>query len=147
MNETTHKILLPLETPILIVDDSPAMLTEMTKILDSEGLKKIYTATNGIEAWNLLLQEKDHLSAIQLILCDWNMPRISGIQLLEKVRQSPIFKNLPFILVTTENTTDRVRDAIKQGVSNYIVKPYSKNDVVDKLNFTWSKVKKDSKTP
>ncbi len=142
MSEISTKIEVPLATRILVIDDSRIMLDQMLKILSTLGFTDIVSAKDGASAWNLILNHINLEKPFEMILCDWNMPgHLSGIQLLEKVRNTSLISSTVFMLVTTENTFDKVKKAIDLGVSNYIVKPYSPTDVAEKLRTSWKKRK------
>ncbi|MEO7162967.1 MAG: response regulator [Bdellovibrionia bacterium] len=142
MAEIHPKLEVPLSTRILVVDDSEIMLTGMRTILSTLGFTDVVSARKGATAWNLILEQIEKQKPFEIILCDWNMPGyISGVQLLEKVRTATTHNSTIFILVTTENTFDKVKKAMDLGVSNYIIKPYAHTDVTLKLNSTWKKSK------
>jgi two-component system chemotaxis response regulator CheY len=142
MLEINTKTEVPLSTRILVVDDSKTMMDQMLAILKNLGFSDVSTAKEGAVAWNIILKENDTQRPFGLILCDWNMPgHLSGIQLLEKVRTTEALKSTLFILVTTENSFEKVKKAMDLGVSNYIIKPYAPADVSQKLNSTWKKRK------
>lgn len=105
---------------VLVVDDFPAMRKLIKNALAEIGLNKITEAVNGEEAVSILEREK-----INLIISDWNMPVMNGLQLLVHVRSSEELKALPFIMLTAEGMKDHVVQAIRAGVSNYIVKPFT----------------------
>jgi two-component system, chemotaxis family, chemotaxis protein CheY len=105
---------------VLVVDDFPAMRKLMRNVLRELGLTNVCEATNGEEALKLVDSEP-----INLILCDWNMPVMSGLELLVLVRSREQFKDLPFIMVTAESDKMNVVEAIRQKVSNYIIKPFT----------------------
>ena len=102
--------------------------------------KNIIVASNGKKALTIL---NDHFNAetpIDLLFSDWNMPILSGIDLLIAVRQSENFKDLLFIMVTAEGQRDQVMLAIKVGVSNYIVKPFPPVQLELKIQAVWDKL-------
>ena len=80
--------------------------------------------------------------AIQLVLSDWNMPRMQGIELLKKVRSHPSFPALPFILVTAEGETDQVKEAMSLAVNSYLRKPFSPAVLSEKLSAVWANLQK-----
>ena len=130
----------PESTRILVVDDMPTMRQIVSAQVASLGFKDISTASNGLEALELLNQEYDKHTPIGLVLSDWNMPIMAGIDLLTAVRQSEKLRNLPFVMVTAEGQRDQVMQAIKVGVSNYIVKPFPPVQLELKLNAVWEKI-------
>jgi two-component system, chemotaxis family, chemotaxis protein CheY len=108
------------DVKILIVDDVNTIRIHLKEILISAGFRKIKTLANAQEAIELLDQEEMHL-----ILADWHMSPVDGLELLKYVRATPKTKNTPFIMVTAEATRDLVMTAIILGVDDYIVKPLS----------------------
>ncbi len=107
-------------TRVLVVDDFPAMRRLLRNALRELGVSEIHEATNGKEAMEILEAE-----GIDLVLSDWNMPGMSGLDLLVWVRTSQEFRHLPFIMVTAEGDKMNVVEAIKHEVSNYIIKPFT----------------------
>jgi len=91
------------------------------------GLLKVSEAEDGAVAWPLIEQAAAEGDPFQLIVSDWNMPQMQGIELLKKVRgsENAAVKKTPFILVTAEAEQKNIVEAVQAGVSNYIVKPFS----------------------
>jgi two-component system chemotaxis response regulator CheY len=114
----------PERTRILVVDDMPKMRQIITSQIKSLGFVDVINASDGKEALNVLNEEYKQKAPIELVFSDWNMPIMAGIELLKEIRQSETLKNLPFIMVTAEGQRGQVMEAIKFGVSNYIVKPF-----------------------
>jgi two-component system chemotaxis response regulator CheY len=114
---------------VLIVDDFATMRRILRNMLKQIGFKNINEADNGKTALKELKK-----SNFDLILCDWNMPEMSGLELLNKVRSDDELKNIPFVMVTAEAQKDNIVEAVKAGVSNYIVKPFTAETVSEKLN-------------
>lgn len=106
--------------PILIIDDYKTMLRIVRNLLLQLGFKNVDEALNGEQAWQMI-QEKEY----KLILSDWNMEPMDGLQLLKTVRASEQHKKLPFIMVTAETKAQNILLAKKEGVNNYIVKPFN----------------------
>lgn len=127
-----------LETRILIIDDMPSIRDLVRKTLRSMGYKNIQEAGDGEEGLQIL---ESHLARapIQLVISDWNMPNMSGLELLKKVRAVKDWTHLPFILLTSESERDQVTEAVLAGVSQYIVKPFSAKVFEDKLKAAYSK--------
>lgn len=121
---------------ILVVDDMLTMRKIIKNTLKELGFEKSEEASDGVRAWEAM--EKAHSEGVpyDLVLCDWNMPRLPGIELLKQVRADERFKSLPFILITAESDQSQVLQAIKLGVSNYLVKPFNKEDLQDRLEST-----------
>ena len=107
-------------TPVLIVDDYQAMVRIIRNLLQQLGFQQVDEAHDGEEALAKLQQR-----AYGLVISDWNMEPMSGLELLQRVRAHPVLKNLPFIMVTAENRDDRIAMARAAGVSGYVVKPFN----------------------
>ena len=117
-----------LKTKILIVDDIASMRRIVFDSLSQIGFNNIIEAKDGENALKIL-----KLNKIDLILCDWNMPKMSGLELLKFVRNDEKLKNIPFIMVTAEGKKENVIDAVKAGVNNYIVKPFNTESLKGKI--------------
>ncbi len=118
-----------LNMKVLVVDDFATMRRILRNILKQIGFKNIIEADDGKSALKELKKEK-----VDLILCDWNMPEMSGIELLKNIKSDNELKDIPFIMVTAESQKDNIVDAVKSGVSNYIVKPFTAETISEKLN-------------
>lgn len=112
----------------LIVDDFDSMRRITANQLRQLGAKHIVEAANGAEALRLLKNER-----ITVILSDWNMPVMSGLELLQAVRSTPELAALPFIMITAEAERERVEMAIQAGVSELLVKPYTAARFAERL--------------
>ncbi|GBC60050.1 response regulator [Desulfonema ishimotonii] len=113
---------------ILVVDDFSTMRRLIRRILRDLGLENVVEADNGNNAWKVLNEHR-----VDLIICDWNMPYMTGVDLLEKVRGDEKFSDLPFVMVTAEGKKNFILEATKKGVTNYITKPFSAQDLSGKL--------------
>lgn len=118
-----------LSLKILIVDDFATMRKILSKILKGFGFTNISEADTGKNALKKLKNEK-----FDLVFCDWNMPGMLGIDLLRTIRADNELKDLTFILVTAEAMKDNIIQAVKAGVTSYIVKPFSAETVHEELN-------------
>jgi two-component system chemotaxis response regulator CheY len=105
---------------ILVVDDFPAMRKLVRGALRELSLTNVCEARNGKEALEIVDSEP-----IDLILSDWNMPVMSGLEFLVWVRSREQFKHLPFVMITAEGEKMNVVEAIRHKVSNYIIKPFT----------------------
>lgn len=114
--------------PILIVDDYKTMLRIIRNLLRQLDFQNIDEATDGNSALQRLHQ-KDY----ELIISDWNMEPMTGLQLLREVRRTERLRHIPFIMVTAESKTENVIAAKEAGVSNYIVKPFNAETLKTKL--------------
>ncbi|MEK6705386.1 MAG: response regulator [Bdellovibrionota bacterium] len=131
----------PDETVVLIVDDMASMRKALVNIIKDFGLTNVIEAQNGSEAIVVLNSQYKAGAPIGLVLCDWHMPGMSGLDLLKSIRERDEFKTLPFLMVTAENDQSKIIEAIKCGVNNYLVKPFAPADVKVKLAETWMKSK------
>ncbi|MGQ9745207.1 MAG: response regulator [Dissulfurimicrobium sp.] len=113
---------------VMIVDDFATMRKIVKNILIQLGFKNFLEADDGSTAWDLLQKEE-----VNLIISDWNMPKMSGIELLKKVRADERFVNLPFIMVTAEAQKENIIEAVKARVTNYIVKPFTPETLSEKI--------------
>ncbi len=129
----------PLETRILVIDDMPSIRDLVKNTLKAMGFKNIQEAGDGEEGLKVLMQSNNPGSSIQLVISDWNMPKMKGLDLLKHVRATAEWQNLPFVLLTSESERDQVTEAVLAGVSQYIVKPFSAKIFEDKLKAAWTK--------
>ena len=115
--------------PILIVDDYKTMLRIIRNLLKQLGFNNVDEATDGATALQKL-RDKNY----DLIISDWNMEPMSGLQLLKEVRSDGQLKELPFVMITAESKSENVVAAKQAGVTNYIVKPFNAATLKTKLN-------------
>jgi two-component system, chemotaxis family, chemotaxis protein CheY len=113
---------------ILIVDDFATMRRILKNILKKIGFTQIIEADDGSNALKVLEKEK-----VDLVISDWNMPKMTGIEFLKAVRANTAFKDLPFLMVTAEAQKQNIIEAVQAGVSNYVVKPFTEEVITEKL--------------
>ncbi len=113
---------------ILIVDDFATMRRIVKNILKQLGFENIVEADDGKAALRVL--ESQH---VDFIISDWNMPNMTGLELLKAVRSNEKFKDIPFLMVTAEALKENIVAAVKAGVSNYIVKPFTAETLREKI--------------
>ncbi|MBI3556768.1 MAG: response regulator [Deltaproteobacteria bacterium] len=118
------------KTRVLVVDDMTTMRKLVMKICTDLGLTDITEAADGEKAWALINTE---IKPIGLVISDWNMPHLTGLDLLKRVRADARHKAMPFLLVTAEAEAAQVSEAVKAGVDNYIVKPFNAQTLTEKL--------------
>jgi two-component system chemotaxis response regulator CheY len=118
-----------LNMKILIVDDFATMRRVLRNILKQIGFKNISETDNGKTALKELKKEK-----YDLILCDWNMPEMSGLELLNKIRSDDQLEGIHFVMVTAEAQKKNIIEAAKAGVNSYIVKPFTAETIGAKIN-------------
>lgn len=114
---------------ILVVDDFPTMRRIVKTLMKQNGFTNFVEAEDGAMAYEILKQDPN----IEFIISDWNMPNMTGIEFLKTVRADPKFKHLPFLMVTAEAEKENIIEAVKSGVSNYVVKPFTSQVLAEKL--------------
>ncbi len=123
-------------TRVLIVDDMLTMRKLVGKICKDLGFTDLVEAADGNLAWSLLESSKP---GIGLVISDWNMPNCSGLEFLRKIRGDGRFNAMPFLMVTAESEMSQVMEAVNAGVDNYVVKPFTKEILTEKLAVIYKK--------
>jgi two-component system, chemotaxis family, chemotaxis protein CheY len=113
----------------LVVDDSKTIRIILGRILKEFGYE-VCEAGNGKEALKVMETEK---AAVNLVLADWNMPEMNGLELLKQLRQDPDLASLKVIMVTTETELDHIVSALEAGANEYVMKPFTKDILREKL--------------
>jgi two-component system, chemotaxis family, chemotaxis protein CheY len=113
----------------LVVDDSRAVRMILSRTLREIGYE-VCEAANGRQALGVIQTEK---TALTLVLTDWNMPEMNGLDLLKMVRQDPELSSLVVVMVTTETELDQMVAALEAGANEYVMKPFTKDILVEKL--------------
>lgn len=122
------------DVKFLVVDDSATLRTLVRKVLVSKfGSKQIFEAGDGAEARKVLEEQ-----SIDIILSDWEMPNVSGDEFLFQVRNSPLWKGIPFIMMTSHGGRDFIMTAIQNGVTHYLVKPFTAAELEDRVRKSWN---------
>jgi two-component system chemotaxis response regulator CheY len=116
------------ESRILIVDDVNTMRMQIKELLKAFGFQNLAMVSNGEEAKIELTK-----NPYDLILCDWHMEPCDGLELLKHVRKDTHFKAIAFVLITAESTKERVIEAIKSGVDDYLIKPLTRVQIETKV--------------
>jgi two-component system chemotaxis response regulator CheY len=117
-----------LKLKVLVIDDFPTMRRIVKNLLKQLGYENIEEAEDGVQALAKL-----KAGGYGLVISDWNMPNMEGIDLLRNVRADENLKPIPFLMVTAEAEKEKVIEAIKAGVDNYIVKPFTAEVLKEKL--------------
>lgn len=120
---------------ILVVDDFSTMRRIIRGILRELGFNNIIEADDGVTAWPLI--EKGDFD---LIVTDWNMPKMSGYELLCKIRASEQFSALPVLMVTAETKREQIITAAKAGVNGYIIKPFTTESLKEKIDKIFERI-------
>ncbi|MEF3254359.1 MAG: response regulator [Deferribacterales bacterium] len=113
---------------IITVDDSSTMRRIIKNTLQKLGFNNILEAGNGIEGLDVLAKNK-----IDLVITDWNMPEMDGLTFVKTIRAKPEYKELPILMVTTEAAKEDILTALRSGVNNYIVKPFTPETLQEKV--------------
>ncbi len=113
---------------ILLVDDFSTMRRIIKNLLRKLGYQEIHEAENGEVALEMLKSDN-----FNFIIADWNMPKMSGLDLLKTLREDEKYKNTPFMMVTSEANKNNIVTAIEAGADDYIVKPFDANTLREKL--------------
>jgi|SRR5581483_2308115 len=119
---------------ILLVDDSKTMRNIQKKTLAALGEVQFFEAGDGVEALSVIASCGQKFD---VVLVDWNMPNMDGITLVRKIRETD--KSTPLVMATTEAEKTRVIDALKAGVNNYLIKPFTPDGLMEKVKQTLAK--------
>lgn len=114
---------------VLVVDDSYTMRRIIKNILEKIGIGTINEAGDGKEALEIL-----HRGDTDILITDWNMPEMDGLALVKAVRGDEKLGKLPILMVTTENAKDDILNALRSGVDNYAVKPFTQEVIEEKIS-------------
>ena len=128
-----------LSVKVLIVDDMLTMRKIVSKACREIGFTNLIEAADGQKAWEAVSGSEHDVG---LVISDWNMPRCSGFDLLKRVRGDGRYKALPFLLLTAESEGEQVAEALKAGVDNYIIKPFTVDGLRIKLEEAHAKTLK-----
>lgn len=112
----------------LVVDDSKAMRMVLKKIMSEVGYE-VSEAGDGSEA---LIRLKE-IDGIDLMLVDWNMPIMNGLEFVRAVRENSTYDEIPLMMVTTEDGMDKIVEALEAGANEYVMKPFTPESIIEKL--------------
>lgn len=120
---------------VMVVDDSMSIRLFLKSTLNGIGITNVIQAANGREALARLisLQRTDERK-IDLVICDWNMPEVTGLDLLVEMRSRESMATIPFIMLTSVKEKDKILLALQTGISGYIVKPFIPQCLLDKMS-------------
>lgn len=113
---------------ILTVDDSPTMRRIIINTLKRAGFSDVLEASDGRDALAKMKVEK-----VNFVITDWNMPEMDGLSFVTTLRSMGEYKSLPILMVTTRSVKDDIMEALKAGVNNYIVKPFTPETLKEKI--------------
>ena len=116
---------------VLIVDDSLPMRGIIKKIIKASGfnVQQFFEASNGRQALTILNQER-----LDLVLTDYNMPEMDGLELLDEMQINETFMSIPVVMITTEGGQQRLAEFLEKGATGYIKKPFAPEEIKQKLN-------------
>jgi two-component system chemotaxis response regulator CheY len=117
-----------LQNKILIVDDVLSMRRLTKEILRDSGFTYVFEAQDGQEALALMRKIR-----VNLVICDWNMPIMSGIEYFKAVKEDAKLAKTPFIMLTSSSEITKVKEAIEAGITSYVIKPYKPADLMKKV--------------
>jgi two-component system, chemotaxis family, chemotaxis protein CheY len=124
---------------ILVIDDMATMRKIIKNMLGQIGFTNITEADDGATGLPKILEATELGEPYEFIVSDWNMPQLSGLELLKKLRADDTYKALPFLMITAEAEQGNVVIAVKAGVSNFIVKPFSAQVLKEKIDKIFNK--------
>jgi two-component system chemotaxis response regulator CheY len=113
----------------LVVDDSKAIRMILARTLRELGYE-VREAANGKDALAVMAAEDN---SVKLVLADWNMPEMNGLELLKRLRQEPALSSLVVVMVTTETEMEHMSSALEAGANEYVMKPFTKDILLQKL--------------
>ncbi|CAG9296724.1 response regulator [Celerinatantimonas diazotrophica] len=120
---------------VLVVDDFSTMRRIIKNILKDLGIEQIEMAEDGVHALSMVQHTQ-----FDLIITDWNMPNMNGLELLKAIRKTKSIDELPVLMVTAETKREQIVEAAKAGVNGYIVKPFSQVTLDKKIKFIFRKI-------
>jgi two-component system, chemotaxis family, chemotaxis protein CheY len=123
--------LINLKHSVLVADDMASLRKIIIKTLKGMGFEFVLEAADGEQAYQAVLTSTN---PVGLIISDWNMPVCNGLDFLKKVKADPRFARIPFMMVTAETEKEQVAEAIKAGVNGYIIKPFTGDTLIQKIN-------------
>jgi two-component system chemotaxis response regulator CheY len=125
----------------IVVDDMMVMRKIYKKSLSAIGVAadQISESADGADAWTSIDSSYRNQKPIQFVISDWNMPNMTGIDLLRKLRADERFKALPFLMVTAENSPENIKEALAAGVNNFIAKPFRPDELADRIKSIYQK--------
>ena len=117
-----------LDFVLITVDDSLTMRRIIKNTLNKVGFKNVLEAADGVEALEVMANNR-----VDLIITDWNMPEMDGLEFIKTLKASNEFKDVPILMVTTEAAKEDILEALRHGVNNYIVKPFTPDTLKEKV--------------
>jgi len=139
MSQKTRKM--DYRMKILVVEDFATMRQILCHSLREIGFTDVLEAEDGLSAWEIIRRQD-----LGLVVTDWHMPRMDGLELLQRIRAHPRTRSLPVLMITIDDLQDYVIAAAKAGVDSYLVKPFTPQDLKEKIEQIFSQVRTDGKS-
>lgn len=130
--------MLSAETHFLLVDDYENIRLLLSSQLTTLGMTNISQAED-VDSAVAILESSKESNPVQFIISDWNMPGKNGLEFLKWARLNDSTKNTPFMILTTESEQAKILDAVQNGVSNFLLKPWQEEDLIEKIKICWDK--------
>lgn len=118
---------------ILLVDDFEMIRSLLKQALKQLGYTDLTEAIDGLDALDKISKAKEAGQPFDLVFLDWNMPKMTGIEVVQKCKADENYKSIPFIMITAEREQKSVVTALKAGVSDYVIKPFSPRQLASKI--------------
>lgn len=119
---------------VLVVDDQPRMREMIRDMLRKNGFENLFFAESGKQALKFMVKQE-----INLVITDWNMPNMTGIELLKQLKRDPLFFSIPVMMISDEIAEDKVMYAVEEGTDGFLVKPFSENDLIKNVKQVMAK--------
>jgi two-component system chemotaxis response regulator CheY len=119
---------------VLIVDDQPRMREMIRDMLRKNGFDNLFFAESGKQALKFIVKQE-----VNLVITDWNMPNMTGIELLKQIKRDPLFFAIPVMMISDEIAEDKVMYALEEGTDGFLVKPFSENDLIKNVKQVMAK--------
>lgn len=132
----------PIDIKILVVDDTYAARALIRSFLLGLGYKNVFEAVDGLDAIHQMTKQSEETASgegIQLVIADWNMPRMNGLDLLINLKQNSRYDKIPFLMVTAESDVSFVTLALCNGADAFVVKPFDEEILKEKLSLLWKR--------
>lgn len=123
----------------IVIDDFATMRKIIKKVLSELGYTNVDEAEDGAKALPMIQGATQNGNPYTVIISDWNMPNMTGLELLKNCKADPSLKSIPFVLVTAEGEQKQIIEAAKAGVSDYVVKPFNAQTLKEKLTKVYNR--------
>src|SRR5215471_3635577 len=115
----------------MVIDDSKAMRVMLGRMLRAGGVEVVLEAENGVEAFRLI--RDDAAPDVDVVLVDWNMPEMSGVEFVRRARSSGLVDEVSMVMVTSETSPEKVVEALESGADEYLMKPFTQDALFEKI--------------